>query len=424
MLRLKKHHILLVIVIALALTACPASAQTVTLFPDPTPNDTSKNDLKNVSAKTKPVPLIDLTDVLSGLFSKKKKTDSIAKDPYVMKPVFSGVAAIGYTLQTRLAATISGNILFRTDSSARLSSITSNATYTQNKQFFWPIQSNIWTKKNKYAFIGDFRFYKYPQSTFGLGSNTIVENEDPMDYKFFRFYEYMLRKIKGDFYAGLGYIIDYRWDISHTGPKNGTISDYTTYGERNNTVSSGITLNGVFDNRDNPINPLHGVYTSLQYRTNFQALGSTSNWQSLILEMRKYFSLSERTQDVLALWSFNWLTLAGKPPFLDLPSNGWDSYSSTGRGYIQGRFRGAQMLYLESELRYRISRNGLLGGVLFLNAESFSKERGTKLEKVQPGFGAGLRIKIKKTSRTNLGIDYGFGTEGSKGLFITVGEYF
>lgn len=386
--------------------------------------DTAKADLKNVSPAVKAVPLLDLTDVIFGIFRKQKKDTLQQYEPFVSKPVYSGVAAIGYTLQTKIAGTISGNAAFRPDTLTRLSTITTNATYTQNKQFFWPLQSNIWTKGNRYAFVGDLRFYKYPQSTFGLGSNSSADNEDPMDYYFFRFYEFVLRKIKGDLYGGFGYILDKRWNISHAGNLNGTENDYSKYGADNQTISSGFTINGVFDTRDNPINPLNGVYSSLQIRNNLQVMGSQNNWGSLIIDLRKYFLLDKRRQNVLALWSYNWLIINGKPPYLDLPSNGWDSYSSTGRGYIQGRFRGTKMLYAESEFRYRISRNGLLGGVLFANAQSFSGDQGSALQKIQPGFGAGLRIKIKKSSRTNLGIDYGFGTQGSKGLFIAVGEYF
>ena len=81
-------------------------------------------------------------------------------------------------------------------------------------------------------------------------------------------------------------------------------------------------------------------------------------------------------------------------------------------------------MYLESEYRFRISRNGLIGGVVFANAETFSAERGTTFQQIQPGYGTGIRVKLKKTSGTNIGIDYGVGTQGSKGLFINVGEYF
>jgi len=127
---------------------------------------------------------------------------------------------------------------------------------------------------------------------------------------------------------------------------------------------------------------------------------------------------------VLALWSYDWLTLTGKPPYLDLPATGWDPYASTGRGYIQGRFRGAQEVYAEAEYRFKITRNGLFGGVVFGNAQSFSGAPGTPLQSIQPGYGTGLRIKLNKLSKTNIDIDYGFGRQGSRGLFINVGELF
>jgi hypothetical protein len=43
---------------------------------------------------------------------------------------------------------------------------------------------------------------------------------------------------------------------------------------------------------------------------------------------------------------------------------------------------------------------------------------------IEPGVGAGLRIRLNKYSGANLCIDYGFGTEGSKGLFVNLGEVF
>jgi hypothetical protein len=68
--------------------------------------------------------------------------------------------------------------------------------------------------------------------------------------------------------------------------------------------------------------------------------------------------------------------------------------------------------------------NGLLGGVFFLNAQSFSAAPGTRLQGIQPGYGPGLRIKLNTITKTNICIDYGFGRQGSNGLFIDVGEIF
>ncbi|MDB5277863.1 MAG: hypothetical protein JWR61_2818 [Ferruginibacter sp.] len=131
------------------------------------------------------------------------------------------------------------------------------------------------------------------------------------------------------------------------------------------------------------------------------------------------------TKNILALWSFNWLTLAkSKPPYLLLPSTGWDDFYNTGRGYIQSRFRAKDMIYAEAEYRFGIAGNGLLGGVVFGNVQSFSKNLATQLAVLAPGFGAGLRVKLNKFSNTNLCIDYGFGTNGSRGVFLNLGEVF
>jgi hypothetical protein len=380
--------------------------------------------IRNDSIRKKDsVAQIDLVDVIRTGFGKH----AAAPDKPVVvstKPVITVVPAVGYTLQTKLAAVISGNVAFRMSKNSKLSAVTASASYTENKQFFVPVQSNIYTKGNRFKLVGDHRFYKYPQSTFGLGSNTHQWNEDPMSYLYFRFYEIALKQIKGNFFAGAGYNLDYHWKISHKGTRGGEPSDYAKYGMARSTISSGITLNGIYDSRNNPINSSRGAYGAVQFRNNFKALGSDHNWNSLLLEARKYFQLPGRSKNVLALWSYNVLILNGKPPYLDLPSTAWDNYNNTGRGYIQGRFRGSKMVYFESEYRLRITRNGLFGAVVFANEQAFARERGTALEKFQTGYGGGLRVKLNKDSNTNLSLDYAFGAEGSRGLFIAVGEVF
>lgn len=365
----------------------------------------------------------DLGDVLKSVFSKKKqkapKNDSITS-----KPIISFVPAVGYSLQTKTAGTLTGNIVFRLYADSKVSAITTSMGFTQRRQFTLPIVSNIWTKGNKYLFVGDARFYVYPQSTYGLGSNSSILAEDPMRYNLFRFSEVAYKRISGDFYLGLGYMLIKHWNITHAGPLNGAVSDYETYGPQTKTTSSGISFNTLFDSRDNSVNPTRGLYAAFKVYTYNKALGSNSNWQSVVIDARKYFRLPASSDNVIAFWSYDWLVLSGRPPYLDLPSTSWDTYSTTGRGYIQSRFRGARMLYLETEYRYKITRNGLLGGVVFLNGQSLSAAPGSKLESVQPGYGLGARIKLSKISKTNLDIDYGFGNQGSRGLFLTVGEVF
>jgi hypothetical protein len=364
----------------------------------------------------------DLGDVLGAIFRKNYKPSKI--DTITSKPIISFIPAVGYSLQTEAAGTLTGNIVFRLTPDAKVSAITTSMGFTQRRQFTLPIVSTIWTKSNKYVFLGDARFYIYPQSTFGLGSNSNINDEQPMRYNLLRISEVVMRKVAGNFYLGVGYKLQKHWNISYTEPGDGVPSDYEAYETAATTTSSGVSLNALFDSRDNSVNPSKGFYANMQYYNYTTLLGSNNNWQSLVIDVRKYYKLPASSDNVIAFWSYDWLTLSGRPPYLDLPSTSWDTYSTTGRGYIQSRFRGAQMLYAETEYRFKITSNGLLGGVVFLNGETFSAAPGTKLESIQPGYGPGLRIKLSKVSKTNLDIDYGFGNQGSRGLFLTVGEVF
>jgi hypothetical protein len=276
-----------------------------------------KDTIILVTRKADTIKQLDMQDVIGSVFGYKNNSKA---DTVTTRATFSVVPAIGYTLQSKLALTLAGNIAFRTENGAKISTITINTAYTQTKQIIIPIQSNIWTKNNGYDFLGDIRFLKYPQSTYGLGSNANIRNEDPMDYSFFRFSEIVLRRLSNNFYAGLGYVADIHWNITHKGPLDGAPSDYTAYGPQSHSLSSGITVNALFDSRDNSINPYKGFFMSVQYRDNPVALGNNSKWQSLVVDVRKYFNFPQDTNNVLAFWSYDWLVLSGNPPYLDLPA--------------------------------------------------------------------------------------------------------
>jgi hypothetical protein len=77
----------------------------------------------------------------------------------------------------------------------------------------------------------------------------------------------------------------------------------------------------------------------------------------------------------------------------------------------------------ESEYRFVLTRNGLLGGVVFGNSETVF-QKWSESHTIIPAGGLGIRIKMNKFSNTNLAIDYGFGVGGSHGLFFNLGEIF
>ena len=82
------------------------------------------------------------------------------------------------------------------------------------------------------------------------------------------------------------------------------------------------------------------------------------------------------------------------------------------------------MLYFETELRFDILRNGLLGGVVFGNLQTLSGNPGRYFGDLQPGGGAGIRIKFNKHTSTNSALDYGLGSHGSRGFATNLNEVF
>lgn len=334
------------------------------------------------------------------------------------------IPQVGYSLSTGLLGQVLGNVTFRRPG-ANLSSVISSVTYTQNQQALLTITTTVWTPGNRWVLTGDWRLMHYPQATYGLGMFTSTDRVVSMDYSYLRFYQGVLRRIRPALYAGFGYQLDDHWGIrSWDGRHDRTkISGYE-YGIEGRSISSGIAMQLLYDNRPNSINPTGGQMLNLLVRTNSEALGSDTDYSSLLIDARTYLRLRAGSPNILALWSYNALTLSGNPPFLDLPSTGWDATSNLGRGYIQGRFRGKKLLYAEAEYRFQISRSGLLGGVVFANAQSVTQTLTQQFERIAPAGGVGLRIRMNKVTRANLCIDYAVGTDGSHGLFFNLGEVF
>ncbi|KAI9451197.1 hypothetical protein F5148DRAFT_986655 [Russula earlei] len=335
--------------------------------------------------------------------------------------------AVGYTLQTGFAGILSANIGYHNGSSKdeKISSLSTSITYSQYNQVIVPVLADIWTKNNGFNFISDNRYIKYPSDIYGLGGHTDPNKGITIDFSAIKLHQTILKSVAKNIYAGVGFYYDQYWNIKAIDPETRRINTILQRELGDDEIASGFTLRALYDNRTNQINADQGWYANVVYRNNRKFLGSSDTWQSLLIDVRKYFHFPGSSHNVLAFWSYNWMTVGGgNPPYLLLPSTGWDDQYNTGRGYIQGRFRGKNMYYLESEYRFRISRNGLLGGVVFANVEKFSGELSEQFNELLPACGAGLRIKLNKHSGANICVDYGIGKDGSNGFFVNLGEVF
>lgn len=371
---------------------------------------------------TNKLDLIDIGRFLFNIKSKRMKSEHGKQFYFSFLPLSSTVPGGGKALIT---STTAGFYLGPRDSTY-ISSANFAPYFNFKGRFGLPFRSSLWTKNNGWNIQGDTRFLVYPQYTWGLGGNNDEQNNLLVNYKYIRFYQAALKRINNYFYAGFGYDMDYHIDISaeetnrirsFTGYQFGTAND-------NNSFSSGVTLNLLYDTRNNLFNPIPGSYINIVYRWNTKVLGSQNSWKSLYIDVRKYISLSQaHKKSQLALWGIYWTTLNDGTPYLDLPSIGWDPYNRSGRGMEQNRYRGQGMVYLESEYRRDLTENGLFGFVVFANATSVTEAAHRSFKYVNPAGGAGLRIKFNKNSDTNIAIDYGF-SKGYNTFILGLGEAF
>jgi outer membrane protein assembly factor BamA len=285
-------------------------------------------------------------------------------------------------------------------------------------------RSNIWLKNNSWNLLGDFRLLVYPQTSWGLGGNTPKQNETLINYHYSRFYESALKKVAPFLFAGIGINYDHHSHISENGDSSFKASLKPYYDTLPaTTYSTGINFTLQYDSRENTSNPEGGYFASAKYRFNPTLFCNTGSWHEWFLDFRKYQTLSKTHHQVLAFWSYWWSVGGTNIPYLDLPSTMWDSYSRSGRGFNQGRYKSDKQIYLEAEYRSDLTENGLLGFVVFSNVQSFSEFKTNQYIYWHPAIGAGLRIKLNKYSKTNIVFDYAMSKE-YKTYYINISETF
>ncbi len=317
------------------------------------------------------------------------------------------------------------NVSFRTNKEKnQFSAIQLNANYSEFNQYWFLLSNDILFTKNRIRYIGDCRYYKLPTHTYGIGNSTQLSDAVPVDYTYFRCYQLLYKELIQNFYLGVGYNLDFHNDINTTLVQSTKPNEMNKPLNNTKSVSSGISLNTLYDSRNNPANPSPGNFANIRFRLNHRLLKSDNNWSSVVIDLRHYMQLPNSSKNILAFWSYTSLTLFGRAPYFDLPTTASDDSGNTGRGFVAGRYTGRNLAYIESEYRFHLTRNGLLGGVVFGNIETILKSGDISTKLLHPGYGAGLRVKVNKRSNINLSIDYAFGSDGTHGLFFNLGEIF
>lgn len=363
--------------------------------------------------------MVDFWDGVYRIFGKRKKEEAA-----IVKPQLSLIPSVEYSLITGIAASVNSNIVFPKKKN-NSSFIYMDAKQTIKKQSIFEVVSNFWFADDRYNFNSDWSIMKFPQKDFGLGGNSSLNLYDQLNYSYLKLHQSISRRVAKDFYIGAGIKLDYHWNIIDTSSIRKPVTGFREYGFTSRSLSSGYTLNVLYDSRRNAVHPVAGeTYFQSSFRNNPEWLGSDQSWSAMTIDARKYLAFPLHSKNILAFWSYNVFTTNGLPPYLDLPHTAVDPFKNTGRGYIQGRYRGKNLLMQEVEYRFGITENGFLGGVVYGNVQSVSDFRTNKLSSPIPGYGIGLRVKFNKKSNTSIALDYAWGREGSRGFFMNLGEVF
>jgi outer membrane protein assembly factor BamA len=374
----------------------------------------------------------------------KKKDSVLVLKPkknnfFLIIPIIGSQPATGFSYGFVMQYTFKG---IKVDD--KYSSINLGATFTEKKQLLLNFKNSVMLLNNKMFLSGDWRFYIFSQPNFGLGTDIIhprYREEDfdlndlkePMDYNYFKFHQTVSWKVKNNYYIGAGVHLDWYTTITDNNLDiaNGQLTTHYNYSKKydyneEEYFVNGLSLNFLYDSRDNQINTNRGMFANINFRLNPSVARSQHASSVLFMEYRYFLPLSKyNNQHVFSVWATGQFVTSGSVPYLNLPSIGWDQRSRSGKGYMQGLFRGQKMVYFESEYRFPISCNQLLSGTVFGNFTSASdKDRGIRLfQYVQPAVGVGLRILIDKATRTNLVLNYAWGRH-SKAFYLNAGESF
>ncbi|QZT37369.1 BamA/TamA family outer membrane protein [Halosquirtibacter xylanolyticus] len=404
---------------------------------------------------------------------KKKQEEAKNKKVYsVFLPV------VAYNPFTSLILGVGGNLStkFGDSSTTRFSNFVPSYTYTLNNQQTFRLNSNLYTNNNDYYIFSSLMWAMAPQSTYGVGGDNPEDWKTIVEPKTFKVVLRAYKKIKENIYIGVNYSLDWKYQIEDedavdiqniisSSPDATTASDaidkefndgldefwvteginysgfeaeydpsnavalqqkyyYTPFGDYNygtgdHSVASGIGVNFLLDSRDNVNSTYEGAYVNVAYTYYGEWLGSTSDFQSLLIDARYHIPLCENKRQVLAFWGMANLTF-GDTPYFSLPRIGGDDWYTSGRGYTAGRYLGEKLLYAEAE--YRINVKKWFGLTGFINAHSVTEDN-DKFEYVNVAGGIGFRARILK-SRTDINADFGYGKEGSHGVYLRFTQAF
>ncbi|HOX83763.1 MAG TPA: hypothetical protein PLS08_12090, partial [Chryseolinea sp.] len=199
----------------------PGIVLLILLFPD---GATAQKELTGTSDTT--CVQKELGDILRAARNKPPKASAENAGSLLLLPIIGSNPATGFMIG------VGGQYAFKRPGEQTLFSLLSgSAQLTTKSQALLLLKNNIYTKNNRIFFSGDWRYLIFSQSTYGLGTKApeggVLDYQyslsgmettkdsltQPMKFNFLRIYQSASYNFGKGFYAGIGYNLDYYFNI-------------------------------------------------------------------------------------------------------------------------------------------------------------------------------------------------------------------
>lgn len=340
-------------------------------------------------------------------------TTEAHKATFTIYPTFASAPETGVEIGASLLKLFYAN----GDTVNRLSELQAFTFFTFKGQYGLILENAVYGDKDKWFFLGETKIQQFPLSYYGIGPNTSGDHPALVDAFQISFKQRVLRKIKGNFFAGPE--IDYQLlsGVRFEQPENG--SPYPIPRGGDGTQNLGLGFGFVYDSRHNVLNVRKGLFGEIAYLGNIKGFASDYGFGTINADLRSYHTI--RKNNVLA-WQVRGQFIHGDVPFNQMALLGGDRMM---RGYYLGRFRDNHLISAQAE--YRIlpfSFSKRLGAAVFASAGAVAPELDQfQARNIHVAGGIGLRYLLFPKKDIYIRFDLGFTKDGAN-LYIFNGEAF
>ncbi len=345
--------------------------------------------------------------------AKKEKTTS-----------FIAIPLLGYSQETNLSFGASVLYSFYADTAivqTRQSNLFFGGTYTLNKQSNIGVYANIWSPQNKYHYVADFYYNKFPFNFYGVGNDTRLVDEDKITNIGSRISVDVERKLGKVFYAGVNSI--YQQDKFSDIQGVGIFSADTTIGGKTGGKLFFAGLSAIYDTRNYATYATNGHYVKLNVAMAPKLANDFYRLTRFQLQTRSFFTLGSEKNSIAVHSIFT--SLQG--PIIPFYLIGNFGGSNMMRGYYTGRFREQNLAAAQIEYRWWPLKR--FAFIPFVGTGTVFKNKENVISVLKPNFGGGVRYFFDIKSRLTIRVDYGFGEKRpnekrSQGVIIGISESF